>query len=73
MAYASTAIPGTVGEAGLVWQERDPYLLAESLDLLVKDKSVSGALRVRGRRRYEEQFTNERIEAEFMRALDNLL
>jgi glycosyltransferase involved in cell wall biosynthesis len=73
MAYASTAIPGTVGDAGLVWAERDPYLLAESLDLLVKDKTISGALRIKGRRRYEEKFTNERIEAEFLSALDSLL
>jgi glycosyltransferase involved in cell wall biosynthesis len=72
MAYASTAIPGTVGEAGLVWQERDPYLLAESLDLIARDERTSVALGLKGRRRYEEQFTNERIEAEFMRALDGL-
>jgi glycosyltransferase involved in cell wall biosynthesis len=73
MAYASTAIPGTVADAGLVWRERDPYLLAESLDLLVKDKTVSGALRVKGRRRYEEMYTNEKIEAEFLSALSGLL
>jgi glycosyltransferase involved in cell wall biosynthesis len=73
MAYASSAIPGTVADAGLVWRERDPYLLAQSLDLLVKDKNASSALRLRGRRRYEEQYTNERIEAEFLRALGQLL
>jgi glycosyltransferase involved in cell wall biosynthesis len=73
MAYASSAIPGTVEDAGLVWSERDPYLLAESLDLVARDKAVSGALRARGRRRYEEKFTNERIEAEFLSALRGLL
>ncbi|HEX8145553.1 MAG TPA: glycosyltransferase family 4 protein, partial [Pyrinomonadaceae bacterium] len=26
LAYASSAIPGTVADAGLVWPERDPYL-----------------------------------------------
>ena len=73
MAYASSAIPGTVADAGLIWDERDPYLLAESLDLIVRDERVSVALGLKGRRRYEEKFTNERIEAEFMRALDDLL
>jgi glycosyltransferase involved in cell wall biosynthesis len=73
MAYASTAIPGTVADAGLVWQERDPYLLAESLDMIVKDERVSVALGLKGRRRYEEMYTNEKIEAEFLSALDGLL
>jgi glycosyltransferase involved in cell wall biosynthesis len=29
VAYASSAIPDTVGDVGLVWKERKPYLLAE--------------------------------------------
>jgi glycosyltransferase involved in cell wall biosynthesis len=73
IAFASTAIPGTVADAGLVWGERDPYLLAQSLDLVVRDERVSVALGLKGRRRYERMFTNERIEAEFLRTLDNLL
>jgi glycosyltransferase involved in cell wall biosynthesis len=73
IAYASSAIPGTVADAGLVWAERNPYLLAESLDLIVKDEKVGGALSLKGRRRYEEKFTNEKIEAEFLSALDCLL
>ncbi len=73
IAYGTTAIPGTVGEAGLVWETRDPYLMAQSLDAIVRDKSLSLALRQKGERRYEEKYTNERIEADFMRALDGLL
>jgi glycosyltransferase involved in cell wall biosynthesis len=73
MAYASSAIPGTVADAGLVWDKRDPYLLAESLDLIVRDERVSVALGMKGRRRYEEKFTNERIEEEFLTALGGLL
>jgi len=73
VAYASTAIPETVGDAGLVWAERDPYLLAQSLDVIVKDKAVNRALREKGLRRYEQMYTNERIGDEFLRALDALL
>jgi glycosyltransferase involved in cell wall biosynthesis len=73
MAYGSSAIPGTVADAGLVWDTRDPYLLAESLDVIVKDERVSVALGMKGRRRYEEEFTNERIEALFLSAMDGLL
>jgi glycosyltransferase involved in cell wall biosynthesis len=73
IAYASSAIPGTVADAGLVWAERDPYLLAQSLDLIVRDERASVGLGLKGRRRYEEKYTNEKIEAEFLRALDCLL
>ncbi len=73
IAYGATAIPGTVGEAGLVWETRDPFLLAQSLDAIVRDKSLSLALRQKGERRYDEMYTNERIEADFLRALDALL
>jgi glycosyltransferase involved in cell wall biosynthesis len=70
VAYASTAIPETVGDAGLVWEERDPYLLAQSLDSIVRDEAVGVALGLKGLRRYEQMYTNERIEEEFLRALD---
>ena len=72
-ACASSAITGTVGKAGLVWRERNPYLLAESIDFIVKDESLGVALGLMGWRRYEELFTNERIETAFLRALSNLL
>jgi glycosyltransferase involved in cell wall biosynthesis len=73
IAYASTAIPDTVGDAGLIWRERDPYLLAQSLDAIVRDESIGVALGLKAQRRYEQMYTNERIEAEFLRALDALL
>ncbi|MBA3804397.1 MAG: glycosyltransferase family 4 protein [Acidobacteria bacterium] len=73
IAYGATAIPGTVGEAGLVWETRDPYLLAQSLDAIVGDESVGVAMGLKAQRRYDEMYTNERIEADFLRALDALL
>lgn len=69
VAYASPAVSATVGEAGLVWKERSPFLLAESLELLARDESVSVALGLIGRRRYEQHFTNEKIEMDFRQAL----
>jgi glycosyltransferase involved in cell wall biosynthesis len=73
VACASSAIPETVGDAGLVWRERDSLLLAESINTLVKDEATATALARMGRRRYEQLFTDERIEAEFMKALESLL
>ena len=73
VAYASTAIPETVGSAGLVWEERNPYLLAESIKSIVGDRSVGQALSAMGWRRYANHFTNARIEAGFLDAINGLL
>ena len=71
-AYASTAIPETLGDAGIVWKDRDPLLMAESIDLLLRDTSVSNALGERGRRRYEALFSNKKIESTFLTAMATL-
>jgi glycosyltransferase involved in cell wall biosynthesis len=72
VAYASSAIPATVGGAGLVINERHPYLMAEAIDRLVSNESLNLALGTKGLRRYEQHFTNARIETELFRALNNL-
>lgn len=69
IACESSAIPGTVGKAGLVWKERNPYLLAESIHYLDQNEDVSVELGLLGRQRYEECFSNERIAEVFTDAL----
>lgn len=71
-AYASTAIPETLGDAGIVWTERNPMLIAGSIDLFVRDRSVREALGQRGYRRYESMFTNTKAEEIFLQALSKL-
>lgn len=71
-AYASTAIPETVGNAGIVWEERDPVLLAESVDRCLRDRAVSEALGARGFHRYETRFSNQKIESSFLKAMSIL-
>jgi glycosyltransferase involved in cell wall biosynthesis len=73
VAYASPAVSATIGNAGLVWQERNPFFLAESLDVIAKDESTSVALGLMGWRRYEQHFTRERIDLQFRQALGDLL
>ena len=73
VAYASSAIPETVGDAGIVWTERNPSLMAESINAVTTDKSLSAALSTKGRRRYEEHFTNQKIEATFVSAMSGIL
>ena len=68
-AYASSAIPETVGAAGLVWEERNPELLAESINSIVRDRATSAGLSALGTRRYHELFTNERIRERFIGVL----
>jgi glycosyltransferase involved in cell wall biosynthesis len=69
VAYGAAAVPHTVGDAGLVWDEPDPFLLAQSIDTVVHDASVRRSLTERGRRRYQKMFTNQRIEHDFLHAL----
>lgn len=73
VAYGSTAIPDTVDKVGLVWNDWNPYLLAESIHSIVEDKSVQSVLKEMGWRRYQQHFTNEKIEGDFMKSISKLL
>lgn len=72
VAYGSSAIPGTVGGAGLVWNERDPYLMAESVNKIVRGNGIGATLGRMGLRRYEQHFTNDKIRKQFLDAVDTL-
>jgi glycosyltransferase involved in cell wall biosynthesis len=73
VAYASTAIPETVGPAGIVWEERNPFLIAESINFITSDVSISRNLSVQGWQRYQDLFTSERIKKQFLNAIQRLL
>jgi glycosyltransferase involved in cell wall biosynthesis len=73
VAYGSSAIPGTVKDAGLVWNERNPYLLAESINSIVKGNGVRESLGQMGWRRYAQHFTNETIRSKFLGAMNGLI
>lgn len=72
VAYGSTAIPYTVGKAGLVWEQPDPYFMAGSIDCIASKESISITLGDMGWRRYQETFTNEQIESKFMKAIKSI-
>lgn len=72
VSYGSAAVPETVGEAGLVLDQRNPALMAEAVNLLVEDEATNVALGMSGWHRYEQHFSNAKIETRFLRALDNL-
>jgi glycosyltransferase involved in cell wall biosynthesis len=72
ISYDSAAIPETVGTAGIVLQDRDAELMAESINLVIKDEAMNVQLGIEGRRRYENYFATSSIETKFLRALGNL-
>jgi glycosyltransferase involved in cell wall biosynthesis len=72
VSYDSAAIPETMGAAGIVLQERDAELMAESINLLTRDEAINAQLGIAGRRRYERHFATGSIEIKFLRALRNL-
>jgi glycosyltransferase involved in cell wall biosynthesis len=72
VAYASSAITALVGGAGFVLKERHPFLMAEAIDRLVRDEALSFDFGMMGWRRYEQNFTNEKIETELFRVLSKL-
>ena len=71
-AYAAAAIPETLGDAGIAWKDRDPLLMAETINFFLKDSSVRGALAERGRHRYEAMFSNEKIKSTFLDGMATL-
>lgn len=73
VAYSSSAIPDTAGDAALVWPERDPNLVAESIHTIVSNEKVGAGLGKMGWQRYQRLFTNARIEEQFVAAIDRVL
>jgi glycosyltransferase involved in cell wall biosynthesis len=73
IAFGSTAIVETAATAGLIWDERNPNLFAESIHTLMSDESIRAGVGRQGRTRYEDLFTNGRIEQRFLKAMGAVL
>ena len=72
VAYDSAAIPETLGGAGILIEDRNSEMMAESINVLAKDDAMNATVGIEGYRRYENQFTTAIIERKFVRALDIL-
>ncbi len=66
VAHASSAIPETLGDAGIAWEEQDPWLYAASAARLFSDDELRGNLLDRGRHRYRESFSNDALRKRFV-------
>lgn len=69
IAYASSAIPGTLGDAGLLWESRDPALVAAAVGRVHADKDLRAFLRERGRHRYDSVFAPDVLQRGLLDAL----
>lgn len=73
VAHASSAVPETLGNAGIVWEEQDPWLYAASAARLFSDDELRGDLLESGRRRYKELFSVGILRERFVRYLEPVL
>ncbi|MET0226841.1 MAG: glycosyltransferase family 4 protein [Dokdonella sp.] len=62
IARASSALPWTLGNAGLLWESADPHLIAAAVLRLRTDRELRETLRERGRARYAERFAPSVLE-----------
>ncbi len=73
LAYNSAAMAETIGCAGVVWDERNSDLMAESIHYIVTNESTGAELGFSGWQRYLELYSTRRIEVEFLDALSGLV
>lgn len=73
IAFGSSAIKETIGNAGLVWEELDPELFAESLNTIYSEEKIMLNLGYMGWNRYITNYTNEIIEKKLLKVLGNFL
>jgi glycosyltransferase involved in cell wall biosynthesis len=69
VALGTSAIPETVADAGIVWNERDPRRFAVTLAELIAEPGQRRALGALGRERFEQYFARDVIERRFKEAL----
>ncbi|MGB0135147.1 glycosyltransferase, partial [Dokdonella sp.] len=73
IAHASSAVPETLGDAGICWEENDPWLYAASADRLFKDDELRNELMSAGRQRYRETYFVDVLRRRFLEHLAPVL
>lgn len=66
VAWARTAVTGTLGRQALLWDDRDPAPMAESLDAVIENPELGDYLVEQQTRRYERRFAPAAIERRFL-------
>lgn len=69
VALNAAAVPFTLDDVGIVWEEPSPPLFAGTINYLARNEDARIALGMLGWERYAECWTNERTEARLFEAL----
>ena len=69
VAYASSAVPETVADAGVLLDDKDPFVVATAVDRVLGDAALRTELVEAGRRRADD-FSLERTSAQLLELLD---
>ena len=72
VAYASCAVPDTLGGSGILLQEKDPVFTAAVIDRLVTDGAVRASVLEKQRQRLAD-FSYDRVSALFLRQFEGFL
>jgi len=72
LAYASTAVPETLGDAGILFRRKDYQAMSEMLHVLVEDKGFREKLVARGRQR-ALAFSQEQVAKALREHLDRVI
>ena len=72
VAHASSAIPETSGDGGLVWDTSDPCTFAASIARVADDDGFRGRLLDAAHRRYAAEFAPQVLRERFLAALEPL-
>ncbi|HEY5884883.1 MAG TPA: glycosyltransferase [Pyrinomonadaceae bacterium] len=73
VAYSYAAVPETVDDVAVLWNEHDPALVAESINAIVTNEETSASLIFQGAARYQQIFKNDKTEQRFLRAMSEVL
>ncbi len=68
VAYDSSAVGETLGEAGILLQEKDPKLTAAVMDRVLTDQSLNAQIRARQKDELQ-RFCHERVAQDYMKFL----
>ena len=72
IARATSAVPETLGAAGITWEESDPWLYAASAARIFADRPLRHRLRDAGFARYREVFAIDVLRAGFVQHIEAL-
>jgi glycosyltransferase involved in cell wall biosynthesis len=72
IAFGSSAVPETVGDAGLVLADKTPSTVAAAVARLVGDRRLSRMLIERGRQRLVDRFDPVAVRRQFIEAIESV-